>query len=131
MDKINQTIADIKPLDKKAMEEARIRQDSLTKPRGSLGQLETLSIQVAGIKGNPKPRIIHKVIFTLAGDHGVTKEEKNIIEKSGTWYAYGGQRIGQGRENAKQFLKENPKVLEQMEKEILENFRIAKSGSMG
>jgi nicotinate-nucleotide--dimethylbenzimidazole phosphoribosyltransferase len=74
MDKINQTIADIKPLDKKAMEEARIRQDNLTKPRGSLGQLETLSIQVAGIKGNPKPRIIHKVIFTLAGDHGVTKE---------------------------------------------------------
>jgi nicotinate-nucleotide--dimethylbenzimidazole phosphoribosyltransferase len=74
MDKINQTIADIKPLDKKAMEEARIRQDSLTKPRGSLGQLETLSIQVAGIKGNPKPRIIHKVIFTLAGDHGVTRD---------------------------------------------------------
>ena len=74
MDKINQTIADIKPLDKKAMEEAGIRQDSLTKPRGSLGKLETLSIQVAGIKGNPKPRIIHKVIFTLAGDHGVTKE---------------------------------------------------------
>jgi nicotinate-nucleotide--dimethylbenzimidazole phosphoribosyltransferase len=74
MDKINQTIAGIKPLDKKAMEEARIRQDSLTKPQGSLGQLETLSIQVAGIKGNPRPRIIHKVIFTLAGDHGVTKE---------------------------------------------------------
>jgi nicotinate-nucleotide--dimethylbenzimidazole phosphoribosyltransferase len=39
-----------------------------------LGQLETLSIQVAGIKGNPKPRIIHKVIFTLAGDHGVTRD---------------------------------------------------------
>ncbi|HYA90392.1 MAG TPA: nicotinate-nucleotide--dimethylbenzimidazole phosphoribosyltransferase [Thermodesulfobacteriota bacterium] len=74
MDKISQTIAGIKPLDKKAMEQARIRQDSLTKPRGSLGQLETLSIQVAGIKGNSRPRIVHKVIFTLAGDHGVTKE---------------------------------------------------------
>jgi len=74
MDKINQIIAGIKPLDKKATEEAKIRQDSLTKPPGSLGQLETLSIQVAGIKGNPRPRIIHKVIFTLAGDHGVTKE---------------------------------------------------------
>jgi recombination protein RecA len=54
--------------------------------------------------------------------------EKNIVEKSGTWYAYQGQRIGQGRENAKQFLKENSKVLEQMEKEILENFRISKMG---
>ena len=74
MDKINQTIAGIRPLDPKAMEEARIRQDSLTKPRGSLGQLETLSIQVAGIKGDPRPRINHKVIFTLAGDHGVTTE---------------------------------------------------------
>jgi recombination protein RecA len=57
--------------------------------------------------------------------------EKNIVEKSGTWYAYGGQRIGQGRENAKQFVKENPKVLEQMEKEILESFRVAKTGSVG
>ncbi|MGO8990730.1 MAG: nicotinate-nucleotide--dimethylbenzimidazole phosphoribosyltransferase [bacterium] len=74
MDKINQIIAGIRPLDKKAMEKARIRQDSLTKPQGSLGQLETLSIQVAGIKGDPKPRITHKVIFTLAGDHGVTKD---------------------------------------------------------
>ncbi len=74
MEKIHRTIAGIRPLDEKAMAEARMRQDSLTKPQGSLGQLETLSIQVAGIKGNPRPRIVHKVIFTLAGDHGVTKE---------------------------------------------------------
>lgn len=74
MDKINQTIAGIGPLDKKAMEEARVRQDNLTKPQGSLGQLESISIQIAGIKGNPRPRITHKVIFTLAGDHGVTKD---------------------------------------------------------
>jgi nicotinate-nucleotide--dimethylbenzimidazole phosphoribosyltransferase len=74
MDKINQTIASIKPLDEKAMTEARKRQNNLTKPQGSLGQLESLSIQVAGIKGNPRPRIAHKVIFTLAGDHGVTEE---------------------------------------------------------
>jgi nicotinate-nucleotide--dimethylbenzimidazole phosphoribosyltransferase len=74
MDKIDQIIASIKPLDEKAMAEAKMRQNNLTKPRGSLGQLESLSIQVAGIKGNSRPRIIHKVIFTLAGDHGVTKE---------------------------------------------------------
>src|SRR3990172_3646024 len=74
MDKINQTITGIGPLDKEAMGEARKRQDNLTKPQGSLGQLESLSIQVAGIKGNPRPRIAHKVIFTLAGDHGVTEE---------------------------------------------------------
>lgn len=74
MEKIKHTIANIQPLDEPAMEEARRGQDNLTKPQGSLGQLESLSIQVAGIKGNPRPRITHKVIFTLAGDHGVTKE---------------------------------------------------------
>ena len=74
MEKINQTIAGIQPLDEEAMAEARMRQDSLTKPQGSLGQLESVSIQVAGIKGNSRPRIAHKVIFTLAGDHGITQE---------------------------------------------------------
>jgi nicotinate-nucleotide--dimethylbenzimidazole phosphoribosyltransferase len=74
MKKINQAVLDIKPLNEKSMVEARMRQDALTKPRGSLGQLESLSVQVAGIKGNPRPRIAHKVIFTLAGDHGVTRE---------------------------------------------------------
>jgi recombination protein RecA len=80
-----------------------------------------------------------EVEFDLIYGEGISREgdvldlavEKNIVEKSGTWYAYEGQRIGQGRENAKQFLKENPKVLEQMEKEILENFRISKAGSIG
>jgi nicotinate-nucleotide--dimethylbenzimidazole phosphoribosyltransferase len=74
MDVITDTIRKIKPLDEKAMAEARERQDNLTKPQGSLGLLESLSIQIAGIKENPRPRIIHKVIFTLAGDHGVTQE---------------------------------------------------------
>jgi recombination protein RecA len=80
-----------------------------------------------------------EVEFDLIYGEGISREgdvldlaaDKNIVEKSGTWYAYGGQRIGQGRENAKQFLKENPKVLEQMEKEVLENFRTAKAGSIG
>jgi len=80
-----------------------------------------------------------EVEFDLIYGEGISREgdvldlavDKNIVEKSGTWYAYGGQRIGQGRENAKQFVKENPKVLEQMEKEVLENFRIAKAGSVG
>jgi recombination protein RecA len=80
-----------------------------------------------------------EVEFDLIYGEGISREgdvldlatEKNIVEKSGTWYAYEGQRIGQGRENAKQFLKENPKVLEKMEKEILEKFRASKAGSIG
>ena len=55
-----------------------------------------------------------EVEFDLIYGEGISREgdvldlavEKNIVEKSGTWYAYEGQRIGQGRENAKQFLKD-------------------------
>ncbi len=68
------TIERIKPLDKKAMAEARARQDILTKPQGSLGRLEELSIQLAGIQGKPIPQLKHKAIITMAGDHGVVAE---------------------------------------------------------
>ena len=64
----------IKPVDKEAMAEARLRQDVLTKPQGSLGRLEELSIQLAGIQGKPIPQIRHKAIITMAGDHGVVAE---------------------------------------------------------
>jgi len=67
-------IAKITSPDESAMAEARARQDVLTKPQGSLGRLETLSIQLAGIFGQPLPHIQHKVIVTMAGDHGVVAE---------------------------------------------------------
>jgi nicotinate-nucleotide--dimethylbenzimidazole phosphoribosyltransferase len=73
------TIEKIKPLDKSAMEQARARQDSLTKPPGSLGRLEELSIQLAGIQGRPLPQIKDKAIITMAADHGV------VAEKIGNW----------------------------------------------
>jgi nicotinate-nucleotide--dimethylbenzimidazole phosphoribosyltransferase len=64
----------IQPLDETAMRAARKRQDHLTKPQGSLGRLEELSIQLAGITGKPIPSIKDKVIITMAGDHGVVAE---------------------------------------------------------
>jgi nicotinate-nucleotide--dimethylbenzimidazole phosphoribosyltransferase len=67
-------VSKIQPLDTTAMDAARARQDDLTKPRGSLGQLENLSIQLAGIFGTEKPQIEHKVVTVMAGDHGVTAE---------------------------------------------------------
>ena len=45
----------------------------------------------------------------------------NVVEKSGSWFAYGGTRIGQGRENAKQFMRDNPKVAEELENKIRAN----------
>ena len=71
---LSNTIEMIKPRDKKAMAQARARQDTLTKPPGSLGRLEELSIQLAGIQGEPVPQIRHKAIITMAGDHGVVAE---------------------------------------------------------
>jgi recombination protein RecA len=44
--------------------------------------------------------------------------EKRIVEKSGAWFAYGGERLGQGRENAKQFLKENPDICRAIEDRV-------------
>ncbi|MCX8030696.1 MAG: recombinase RecA [Thermodesulfovibrionales bacterium] len=46
--------------------------------------------------------------------------EKNIIEKAGTWYSYNGVRIGQGRENVKEHLKNNPEIATEIEKKIIE-----------
>jgi nicotinate-nucleotide--dimethylbenzimidazole phosphoribosyltransferase len=68
------TISAIGPLDPAAMEAARVRQDHLTKPPGSLGRLEAISIQVAGITGQSRPVIEHKAVITCAGDHGVTAQ---------------------------------------------------------
>lgn len=69
--KLKTLITNIDPLDQEAMAVAAARQDHLTKPRGALGVLETLSVQIAGIQGRVQPNLDHKTIFTLAGDHGV------------------------------------------------------------
>jgi len=61
--------------------------------------------------------------FDVIYGEGISKEgsvldaavEQNLVEKSGTWHTYGTERIGQGRENAKKYLKDNPKVLAALE----------------
>ncbi|MBM3175897.1 MAG: nicotinate-nucleotide--dimethylbenzimidazole phosphoribosyltransferase, partial [Chloroflexi bacterium] len=73
-DTLDRILKEIKPLDTKAMAAARQRQDNLTKPRGSLGRLEELSIQIAGITGRMLPSLEHKAIVTMAADHGVVAE---------------------------------------------------------
>jgi nicotinate-nucleotide--dimethylbenzimidazole phosphoribosyltransferase len=79
MEILRKTIKMIKPPDKKAMAAARARQDMLTKPAGSLGRLEELSIQLAGIRGKARPEIKDKAMITMAADHGV------VDEKIGNW----------------------------------------------
>jgi len=53
--------------------------------------------------------------------------DKGIVEKAGAWYSYGGSRIGQGRENAKEFLRNNPTVAAEIEAKIREAFAAAKT----
>jgi recombination protein RecA len=47
-------------------------------------------------------------------------ETFEIIKQSGSWVIYGDEKLGQGRENAKSFLKENPKIINELEKRIFE-----------
>ena len=49
----------------------------------------------------------------------------DIVEKSGAWFSYNGDRIGQGRENAKRYLEDNPKIMAEIEKKIRDNFNEA------
>ncbi len=64
--------------------------------------------------------------FDVMYGEGISKEgdlldlavEKRIVEKSGAWFAFGGERLGQGRENAKQFLKDNPEIYKAIEERV-------------
>ncbi len=71
---MNILLPSISPLDRAAMAAAQARQSTLTKPPGSLGRLEALSVQLAGMTGQPLPHLRHKVIVVMAADHGVVVE---------------------------------------------------------
>ncbi len=68
--------------------------------------------------------------FDILYGEGISKEGSildlavnlDIIEKSGAWFSYKGEKVGQGRENVKKYLKENPKVLEEVEQKIRDNY---------
>jgi len=73
-----------------------------------------------------------EVEFDIMYGAGISKEgdlldlasNENIVEKSGAWYSFDGERIGQGREQAKTFLREHPEVLQKIEGLVLEKFGI-------
>ncbi len=71
---LSELIAHIPPLDEHALVASRQRQDLLTKPPGSLGRLERLATQLAGITGSARPRLPRKAVIVIAADHGVARE---------------------------------------------------------
>jgi len=80
-----------------------------------------------------------EVEFDIMYGEGISREgdildlaaEKEIVEKSGAWYSFDRERIGQGRENAKIFLKEHPEVAKAVEEKILEHFGLSKKQKEG
>lgn len=67
-------VSAIRPLDEQAMAKARNRINDLTKPQGSLGRMEDLAIQLAGIRGDLFPCGAAKRVVVMAADHGITAE---------------------------------------------------------
>jgi recombination protein RecA len=98
---------------------------------GSIKDRETVvgsqtRVKVVKNKVAPPFRVVE---FDIMYGEGVSKTGElvdlgvaaGVVEKSGAWFSYGGQRIGQGRENAKQFLKDNPQVAAEVERAIRQN----------
>ena len=71
---LDQTMTTIGDLNQQVMAEIRRRQDNLTKPQGSLGVLEEISVQIGNITGNPLPEINKKAVVVIAAGHGVAAE---------------------------------------------------------
>jgi len=73
-----------------------------------------------------------EVEFDIMYGHGISKEgdlidlggESGIVEKSGSWFGFKGERIGQGRENAKEYLREHPAIAKEIETLLLEKFGV-------
>ncbi len=72
--------------------------------------------------------------FDIIFGEGISKEgdlldlaaDNEIVEKAGAWYSYGGERIGQGRENTKEFLKDNPDITAKIMEDVCEKFDLKK-----
>ena len=97
------------------------RQDTIKNGTEAVG----VRTKVKVVKNKLSPPFREAEFDVIYGE-GISKEgsvldlasEHNVVEKSGTWYTYKSERIGQGRENAKRYLKENPKVLADLEVKV-------------
>ena len=101
------------------------RTETLKKGTDAIGN--RVKVKVAKNKAAPPFKIAE---FELMFDKGISQEGEildlgttlGIIQKSGTWYSYGEERIGQGREMAKKFLNDNPSVKEQIDMAVREKY---------
>ncbi len=102
------------------------------------GEVKGNRVRVKIVKNKVAPPF-REAEFDVVYGQGISKEGNildmavnlDIIEKSGSWFSYNGDRIGQGRENVKKYLKENPEILEEVEQKVRENFAKAFEQSLG
>lgn len=102
------------------------------------GEVKGNRVRVKIVKNKVAPPF-REAEFDIVYGQGISKEGNildmavnlDIIEKAGSWFSYNGERIGQGRENVKKYLKENPEVLEEVEKKVRDNFAKAFEQSLG
>jgi len=102
------------------------------------GEVKGSRVRVKVIKNKVAPPF-REAEFDIVYGEGISKAGNildmavnlDIIEKSGSWFSYNGDRIGQGRENVKNYLKENPKILEEVEQKVRDNFAKAFEQSLG
>ena len=102
------------------------------------GEVKGNRVRVKVIKNKVAPPS-REAEFDIVYGQGISKEGNildmavnlDIVEKAGSWFSYNGERIGQGRENVKKYLKENPEMLEDIEEKVRENFAKAFEQSLG
>ena len=102
------------------------------------GEVKGNRVRVKVIKNKVAPPF-REAEFDIVYGEGISKAgnildmavNMDIIENSGSWFSYNGDRIGQGRENVKKFLKENPDILDDVEKKVRANFEKAFQDSLG
>ena len=102
------------------------------------GQVMGNRVRVKVIKNKVAPPFREAEFDVLYGK-GISKEGNifdmavnlDIVEKSGSWFSYNGERIGQGRENAKRYLVDRPELLQEVEKKVRDNFAKAFEQSLG
>lgn len=102
------------------------------------GEVMGTRTKVKVVKNKVAPPF-REAIFDIVYGKGISNEgcvldlasDLDIVNKSGAWFAYNGQKIGQGRENAKTFLENNPEIMAEIEKKVRDNFNTAFEKSMG
>lgn len=102
------------------------------------GEVKGNRVRVKVIKNKVAPPF-REAEFDIVYGQGISKEGNildmavnlDIVEKAGSWFSYDGNRIGQGRENVKKYLRENPEMLEEIEAKVREDFEKVFEESLG